>query len=77
MKATIRVVDNMLVVSLADGKAFVEEDPLVIAELLWAHSVRAAEVTMVDWHSDSCAAPLTGHKVAIYGRLRELEMGDQ
>ena len=77
MKATIRVVDNMLVVNLADGKAFVEEDPLVIAELLWAHSVRAVEVTMLDWHSDPCAAPLTGHKVAIYGRLRELEMGDQ
>lgn len=77
MKATIRVVDNMLVARLADGKEFVEEDPLVIADLLWAHSVRAAEVTMLDWHADPCAAPLTGHKVAIYGRLRELEMGNR
>ena len=77
MKATVLLADNMLVARLADGHEFVEEDPIVTADLLWAHSVSAAEVTMVDWHIDPNVAPLTGHKVAIYGRLRDLEMGNR
>lgn len=76
MKATVHFTDNRLVARLADGHEFVEEDPIVTADLLWEHSVSAAEVTMVDWHTDPHAAPLTGHKVAIYGRLRDLEMGN-
>lgn len=73
MKAKIHLQGDLLVAELDDGQRIEHADAIELAEMLWARDVTSAEVTAIDWHTDSIRAPLSGHKIAIHCLLRSRE----
>ena len=70
MRARIYLIDDVLVAECEGGLHLSHADATELADLLWANDVTSEEVSMVDWHEDAERAPLSGHKMAIYQRLR-------
>lgn len=70
MRAIIHLAEDVLVAEREDGLRLSHADAAQLADLLRVNDVTSSEISMIDWHEDAEHAPLSGHKVAIYQRLR-------
>lgn len=70
MRARIYYLNNLLVAEREDGLRLSHVDAVQLADLLWVNNVKSSEIYMIDWHEAPEYAPLSGHKVAVFQRLR-------
>jgi hypothetical protein len=77
MRTKIYFADGLLIAVREDGLRLSDTDAVRLADLLWANNVASSEVWMTDWHEDPEHAPMSGHKVAVFQRLHQLEQPDE